>query len=99
MKAKKTDPKSIRFNIKDLEIAMSKGNFESPQELVDCLLSDYVREDVKYNIDIDKEIDKAKWAIFLNNTKKIIDSDSENDASEKIAFKLGAKWMIQQMSS
>ena len=47
MKAKKTDPKSIRFNKKDLEIAMAKGNFESPQELVDCLLSNYVREDME----------------------------------------------------
>ena len=41
MKAKKTSPKSIRFNIKNFEIAMTKGNFESAQEMVDFLLNEY----------------------------------------------------------
>ena len=59
MKAKKTDPKSIRFNKKDLEIAMAKGNFESPQELVDCLLKHYVREDVGQDI---SDYEKLIWA-------------------------------------
>lgn len=47
MKAKKTNPKSIRFNIKDLDAGISKSKLDSPQELVDFLLSNYVREEVK----------------------------------------------------
>lgn len=41
MKAKKSSPKSIRFNIKDFEKAMEKGGFESAQDMVDFLLRNY----------------------------------------------------------
>jgi hypothetical protein len=44
MKAKKSSPKSIRFNIKDFEAVMLKGSFESAQEMVDVLLKNYVQE-------------------------------------------------------
>jgi hypothetical protein len=44
MKAKKSSPKSIRFNIKDFEASMLKGSFESAQEMVDVLLRNYVQE-------------------------------------------------------
>jgi hypothetical protein len=44
MKAKKSSPKSIRFNINDFDIAMQKGKFESAQEMVDILLKNYVQE-------------------------------------------------------
>ena len=44
MKAKKSSPKSIRFNINDFETAMEKGKFESAQEMVDILLKNYVQE-------------------------------------------------------
>jgi hypothetical protein len=44
MKAKKSSPKSIRFNIKDFEKAMEKGDFESAQDMVDFLLRNYVQE-------------------------------------------------------
>jgi hypothetical protein len=50
MKAKKSSPKSIRFNVKDFELGMSKGKFESAQEMVDFLLKNYVDgEDVNLN--------------------------------------------------
>ena len=44
MKAKKSSPKSIRFNIKDFEAGMLKGSFESAQDMVDVLLKNYVQE-------------------------------------------------------
>ena len=44
MKAKKTHPKSIRFNLIDLNKGLSKSKLSSPQELVDFLLSDYSRD-------------------------------------------------------
>jgi len=73
MKAKKTTPKSIRFNIENLEFALSKSALETPQELVDFLLSNYCNESkeidevVKSNVDIkeiplvesEKELSKA----------------------------------------
>jgi hypothetical protein len=55
MKAKKTSPKSIRFNIKNLEIAMQKSNAESVQELVDLLLIDYVKGEIVKVKEIKKE--------------------------------------------
>ncbi len=42
MKAKKSSPKSIRFNMVHFNHAMKQGNFESAQELVDVLLRNYV---------------------------------------------------------
>lgn len=42
MKAKKSSPKSIRFNIEDFEKGMRKGKFESAQDMVDSLLRNYV---------------------------------------------------------
>ena len=42
MKARKSLPKSIRFNIKDFDAGMLKGKFESAQDMVDCLLKNYV---------------------------------------------------------
>ena len=51
MKARKSSPKSIRFNIKDFQEGMFKGDFESAQEMVDYLLKSYVNgEDVKFNV-------------------------------------------------
>lgn len=51
MKARKSSPKSIRFNIKDFELGISKGDFESAQDMVDFLLKNYVQgEDVKLNV-------------------------------------------------
>jgi predicted flavoprotein YhiN len=44
MKAKKSSPKTIRFNLKDFEEGMLKGKFESAQEMVDILLRNYVQE-------------------------------------------------------
>lgn len=43
MKAKKTAPKSIRFNIRDLELAFDKSKAETIQELVDLILNEYVK--------------------------------------------------------
>jgi hypothetical protein len=58
MKAKKTSPRSIRFNINDFESGMLKGNFESAQELVDFLLKNYVEgENVK--LDVQKTVHKV----------------------------------------
>jgi len=56
MKAKKSSPKSIRFNIKHFEEGMSKGSFESAQEMVDFLIKNYVEgENVKLNVSKTKE--------------------------------------------
>ena len=41
MKAKKTTPKSIRFNIENLELGLFKSKLQTPQELVDYLLGSY----------------------------------------------------------
>jgi hypothetical protein len=43
MRARKSSPKSIRFNITDFNIGMEKGQFESAQELVDVLLKNYIQ--------------------------------------------------------
>ena len=76
MKAKKSSPKSIRFNIKDFQEGMFKGDFESAQEMVDYLLKSYVNgEDVKFNVQetvqevpIDKELKKADmWKLIRDN--------------------------------
>ena len=51
MKAKKSSPKSIRFNIIDFDSAMSKGKFESAQEMVDFLLKKFIKnESVKLDV-------------------------------------------------
>lgn len=57
MKAKKTNPKSIRFNSRDLEQGLAKSGLESIQELVDFLLKEYTN---KSEIKIDKPIQKAE---------------------------------------
>jgi hypothetical protein len=44
MKAKKTEPKSIRLNKEHLEAALGKSKTDSIQELIDMLLSEYVKE-------------------------------------------------------
>lgn len=73
MKAKKSSPKSIRFNVKDFEEGISKGGFESAQDMVDFLLKNYINgEDVKFNVQktvqevpIDKELKKADmWKLI-----------------------------------
>lgn len=43
MRARKSSPKSIRFNINDFNIGMQKGQFESAQEMVDVLLKNYIQ--------------------------------------------------------
>lgn len=45
MKAKKTNPKSIRFNRKDLEQGLGKSGLDSAQELIDILLREYVKDE------------------------------------------------------
>jgi hypothetical protein len=62
MKAKKSSPKSIRFNIKDFELGMLKGSFESAQEMVDVLLRNYVQEGVS----------EANRKQPVTNNKKIV---------------------------
>ena len=44
MKAKKTEPKSIRLNKGHLEAALIKSKSASIQELIDMLISEYVKE-------------------------------------------------------
>ena len=43
MKARKSPPKSIRFNVRDFEAGMIKGKFESAQDMVDYLLKNYIQ--------------------------------------------------------
>jgi hypothetical protein len=42
MKAKKTSPKSVRFNKEKLDVALFKSNAASIQELIDLMLDEYV---------------------------------------------------------
>lgn len=83
MKAKKSSPKSIRFNIVHFNNAMKKGNFESAQELVDVLLRNYVEsqsspktdqkptkpEEAKRAIATDKELSKGDMLKLMRENK------------------------------
>ena len=71
MKAKKTSPKSIRFNIKNLEIAMQKSNAESVQELVDLLLIDYVKGEIVKVKETKKEEKKEEQTVEIPSEKEI----------------------------
>jgi len=71
MKAKKTSPKSIRFNINDFEAGMLKGNFESAQEMVDFLLKNYLDgENVKFIKQKTGQIDVQKSVQNVTNIQK-----------------------------
>ena len=73
MKAKKSSPKSIRFNVKYFDEAMSKGGFESAQEMVDILLKNYVDgEDVKFNVSKTEEPIVQKSVQAVTNIKKTV---------------------------
>lgn len=83
MKAKKSSPKSIRFNIVHFNNAMKKGNFESAQELVDVLLRNYVEsqlglkteqkltkpEAVKQYVATNKELSKGDMLKLMRENK------------------------------
>ncbi len=66
MKARKSSPKSIRFNINEFSIGMEIGKFESAQELVDVLLRNYVfyNEKPKEKLNLPKE-EEAEGIIEL----------------------------------
>ena len=82
MKAKKSSPKSIRFNIKHFEKIMSNGSFESAQEMVDFLLKNYVEgEDVKLNVQ--KTVQQV-----TNIQKKVTDVPVQKELSKGEMFKL-----------
>jgi hypothetical protein len=71
MKAKKTSPKSIRFNINDFEAGMLKGNFESAQEMVDFLLKNYLEgENVQFIKQKTGQIDVQKSVQNVTNIQK-----------------------------
>jgi len=83
MKAKKSSPKSIRFNIVHFNHAMKKGSFESAQELVDVLLRNYVEsqsdaktgskatktEIAKEGVATDKELSKGDLLKLMRGNK------------------------------
>ena len=82
MKAKKSSPKSIRFNISDFEEGMTKGKFQSAQEMVDFLLKNYVEEEnVKLNVQ--KTIEQV-----TNIQKSVIDVPVQKELSKAKMFKL-----------
>lgn len=84
MKAKKTSPKSIRFNIKDFEIAMSKGSFESAQEMVDFLLNKYANPPVLIQGAIPKEQIKHKTKSATQQIDDKIKKEEEKKHLENI---------------
>tara|TARA_R110000868_G_scaffold36279_7_gene128960 strand:- start:8387 stop:8617 length:231 start_codon:yes stop_codon:yes gene_type:complete len=70
MEAKKTTPKSIRFNIIDLDIALNASGAQSVQQLVDFILSNYVKDSV---VIIDRQVPDSlnkeplsSWEILRN---------------------------------
>ena len=84
MKAKKTSPKSIRFNIKDLEAALVKSGLESTQELVDFLLKEYTIDsaiEIVKSIELPKPVqpikDRLSNIVKLAGTKNYF-QDSNN---------------------
>ena len=90
MKAKKTSPRSIRFNINDFEAGMLKGNFESAQEMVDFLLENYVEgENVKLNAQ--KTVQETVQETVQKVTKiqkKVTDVPVQKEISMGELFKL-----------
>ena len=76
MKAKKSPPKSIRFNINDFNIVMEKGKFESAQELVDVLLSNYV------------QLNEEPKKVLLTQKQSIAAVKSEKELSKGELLKL-----------
>ena len=72
MKARKSSPKSIRFNVKDFEAGMLKGSFESAQEMVDVLLRSYVQEPI----------------VVTNNKKNVTSAPVQKDLSKGEMLKL-----------
>lgn len=72
MKARKSSPKSIRFNIRDFEAGMLKGGFESAQEMVDVLLKNYVQE----------------VAVVTNAKKNVTNAPVQKDLSKGEMLKL-----------
>jgi hypothetical protein len=79
MKAKKSSPKSIRFNIKDFEVGMLKGSFESAQDMVDVLLKNYVQEG--------DSVANRKQPV-TNNKKSVTDAPVQKELSKAEMFKL-----------
>lgn len=73
MKAKKTNPKSIRFNIKDLEQGLAKSGLDSIQELIDFLLKEYTNGS---NIKIIKPIEKPEPVLVKSRLSDIVNSTS-----------------------
>jgi hypothetical protein len=80
MRARKSSPKSIRFNLNDFYIGMEIGKFESAQELVDVLLRDYVLSDEKPN---------AELNAYKEQNTTIVKSEKQLNKSE--LFKLMRK--------
>jgi hypothetical protein len=77
MKAKKSSPKSIRFNIKDFEAGMLKGGFESAQDMVDVLLKNYAQGSVI----------EVSCKQQVTNVSKIV-TKTERELSKADMFKL-----------
>lgn len=90
MKARKSSPKSIRFNIKDFELGMSKGGFESAQEMVDFLLKNYINEEnVQFIKQKTGQIDVQKSVQAVTNIKKsVTDVPDKEDLSKADMWKL-----------
>ena len=90
MKAKKSSPKSIRFNIKHFDEGMLKGGFESAQEMVDFLLKNYVDgEHVKLNVLKTKETIVQKSVQTVTNIQKNVrDVPVQKELSKAELFKL-----------
>lgn len=90
MKAKKSSPKSIRFNINHFDEGMSKGGFESAQEMVDFLLKNYVEgEDVQFIKQKTGQIDVQKSVQQVTKSKKnVTDTTIQKELSMGELFKL-----------
>lgn len=66
---KKTDAKTVRFNIEHLQICMSKTGFASYQQLVDFLIDEYSRGDFKNARELPKSVqDVPKKELSSNGT-------------------------------
>ena len=73
MKAKKTTPKSIRFNIENLELGLFKSKLQTPQELVDYLLESYCNngEELEIKELVDANIEKKEAPLVTKSEKEL----------------------------
>lgn len=72
----KTDPTSLRFDKNDLLLAQNKSGIKKPQQLIDFLLSEYVRDLKPQFVSLPKDFVQIKGPIAaINKENKVVIKD------------------------